>query len=218
MTSRVPLQLTWEHRYPVQGLALPETEPSARLLAESAAATLFAERAQALLPNFCLTEDNAGAVVEICHRLDGVPLALEDRRRSNRRAFAAGDPAKASRPPGLDLPAAGTRDAPERHQTLRSAIAWSERLLAAARTCGLPTADCFAGGFTADAAQAVCSDSDTQTNLASLVRENPYTSIPEKPGPAAPHAGDGPRVRPGAARTAERSKCRIAPAPPQTGV
>src|SRR6516225_3895898 len=79
VTSRAPLRLRGEHRFPVSPLALPAFEPtvSPERLAEYAAVALFVARARAARPDFVLTADNGRAVAEMCRRLDGVPLALE---------------------------------------------------------------------------------------------------------------------------------------------
>jgi transcriptional regulator with XRE-family HTH domain len=79
VTSRAPLRLRGEHRFPVSPLALPAPEPtvSPERLAACAAVALFVARARAVRPDFVLTVDNGRAVAEMCTRLDGVPLALE---------------------------------------------------------------------------------------------------------------------------------------------
>lgn len=78
VTSRVPLRLSGEHEYAVPPLSVPDPGrlPNFSRLCEYEAVALFTERAQAARADFALTEDNARAVVEICHRLDGLPLAI----------------------------------------------------------------------------------------------------------------------------------------------
>jgi predicted ATPase/DNA-binding CsgD family transcriptional regulator len=158
VTTREPLHLSWEHVWPVAPLALPPAAGVADrdLIASSPAVVLFVERARASKPDFELTEDNARIVADICGRLDGLPLAIE---------------LAAARVPLLPLGAihtrlqqrlalltGGPRDAPVRHHTLRAAIAWSYGLLAQAEQAAFRRLSIFVGGFTLDAANAVCSD------------------------------------------------------------
>jgi class 3 adenylate cyclase len=78
-TSRIPLRLYGEHEYSVPPLALPDPErpPTVESLTHYEAVRLFVERAQAAKADFSVTNENAPAVAEICHRLDGLPLAIE---------------------------------------------------------------------------------------------------------------------------------------------
>jgi hypothetical protein len=128
-TSRIPLRLYGEQEYSVPPLALPDPErlPSVERLTHYEAARLFVERAQAAKADFSVTNDNAPAVAEICHRLDGLPLAIE---------LAAArikllSPQKMLERLGnrLKLLTGGARDLPERQRTLRSTIEWSYGLL-----------------------------------------------------------------------------------------
>ena len=129
VTSRAVLRLYGEREYPVPPLALPDrrANPSASHLAQFEAVHLFVERAQAARPEFALTDGNAADVAEVCHRLDGLPLALE-LAAARTRAL----------PPGqllqrmerrLPLLTGGARDLPARQRTLRDAIGWSYDLL-----------------------------------------------------------------------------------------
>src|SRR5436190_14579343 len=79
ITSRAPLQVLWEHEFPVPALVLPDLNnlPAIESLARIPAVSLFIERARAVNPDFVLGDDNARAVAEICTRLDGLPLAIE---------------------------------------------------------------------------------------------------------------------------------------------
>ncbi|HLF77029.1 MAG TPA: LuxR C-terminal-related transcriptional regulator [Dehalococcoidia bacterium] len=176
VTSRVPLQLSWERRFPVPALTLPEAGSDTDLahLAQSSAVALFLDRARALQPELALSRDNAAAIVDICARLDGLPLAIELAAAHvdvlSPRAIRDG-----LRDSGLDILSGGARDLPRRHQTLRDAIAWSERLLEPQEREAFQRLAVFVGGFTGDAAAVVCGDPDAaavQSTIASLVRKN----------------------------------------------
>ena len=148
-TSREPLRLTLEQQYPVP--PLPDDD----------AVALFHERARAVRPDFAAN----GAVAEICRRLDGLPLAVE--LAAARVKILQPDALLARLEQRLPLLAGGARDAPERQQTLRAAIAWSYDLLEEREQEAVARLSVFAGGWTLEAAEAVC-DCDLET-LASLV-------------------------------------------------
>jgi predicted ATPase/class 3 adenylate cyclase len=130
VTSREALHVRPEHLFPVPPLSLPRAAPdrrSAADLADCEAVQLFAERAQAVRPDFRLTEDNADAVADICRRLDGLPLAIElATARLNLFSPQALRDRLGSR---LGLLRGGARDLPARQQTLRATIEWSYQLL-----------------------------------------------------------------------------------------
>src|SRR5262249_39716114 len=119
---------------------------------------LFVERAQAVQRGFALTPANAGAVVGICRRLEGIPLAIELAAARIRHLPPAALLARLET--RLALLTGGPHDAPDRQQTLRNAIAWSYDLLAPPERRRLRCLAVFAGGFTLDAAAAVLDDAD----------------------------------------------------------
>jgi non-specific serine/threonine protein kinase len=155
-TSRTLLQLRWEHQYLVPPLAVPDLLhlPAPEVLGAAPAVSLFVERARALRPDFAVTPDNAGAVAEICVRLDGLPLAIElcaaqiDLLTS--RVILDG-----LRRSGLDLLRGTAVDVPARHQTLRAAIGWSDRLLDTDERTLFRRLSIFVGGCTLAAAEQV---------------------------------------------------------------
>jgi non-specific serine/threonine protein kinase len=155
-TSRAPLHLYGEHQYPVPPLALPDLarlrDPHA--LTEIPAVALLVERARAVRPDFRLTPQNAPAVAELCVRLDGLPLALE--LAAARLKLLPPGALLARLGSRLDLLADGARDRPARHQTLRAALAWSHDLLSAGEQRLLRRLAVFVGGWTLEAAEAVC--------------------------------------------------------------
>src|SRR5215204_6403418 len=121
-TSRTPLRLYGEHEFPVPPLSLPDAEslPPVESLAQYEAVRLFVDRASAVRPDFSLTEENAPAVVEICARLDGLPLAIElAAARIKLLPPQAMLPRLGNR---LKLLTGGARNLPERQRTLRGAI------------------------------------------------------------------------------------------------
>jgi predicted ATPase/class 3 adenylate cyclase len=130
VTSREPLRVRGEHRFPVPPLTLPDSATrmqSAEELLRCEAVQLFVERAQAVVPGFELTDENAAAVGEICLRLDGLPLAIE--LVTARIALLSPEALRERLGSRLALLGGGTRDLPERQQTLRSTIDWSYQLL-----------------------------------------------------------------------------------------
>ena len=138
VTSREPLRIRGEHRYAVDPLEHTE------------AVALFVERARAVVAGF--TAD--GAVAEICRRLDGLPLAVE--LAAARVGLLAPAELLARLDRALPLLTGGARDAPGRQRTLRATIEWSHQLLDEEEQALFAKLAVFAGGFTLDAAEAVC--------------------------------------------------------------
>jgi predicted ATPase/DNA-binding XRE family transcriptional regulator len=174
VTSREALRLRGEREYAVPPLALPESHPSPDLdmLAESDAVQLFVQRAIDVQADFRLTRENVAAVAAICQRLDGLPLALE---LAAARVKVLPPPALLARlERRLPLLTGGPRDAPERQQTLRDAIAWSYDLLTTADQRLFQRLGTFVGGWTLDTAEAVVGDDelDVLQGISSLVEKS----------------------------------------------
>jgi non-specific serine/threonine protein kinase len=123
-------------------------------LDEFEAVRLFAERASAALPGFAITAHNASAVLEICRQLDGIPLALE--LAASRVKAMAVDHIASRLGDRMRLLTGGSRTAPPRQQTLRATIDWSHELLSPEEQILFRRLSVFAGGWTPDAAEAVC--------------------------------------------------------------
>ncbi len=154
-TSRVPLRLSAERRFPVPPLSLPApgTFRSIEELARSEAVSLFVERAQAARPDFALTGTNADAVLAICARLDGLPLAIE---LAAVRVTHLPPAALLERlEHRLALLTGGAQDLPERQHTMRRTIEWSHDLLTAEEQVFFRRLATFVGGFTLEAVEAV---------------------------------------------------------------
>jgi predicted ATPase/DNA-binding CsgD family transcriptional regulator len=174
-TSREALHVYGEQEYAVPPLATPDLERRDPLstLSRYGAVALFVQRAQAVKPDFTLTEQNAPAVAEICVRLDGLPLALE---------LAAGR-SKLFSPQALlgqlenrfTALRGGPRDLPARQRTLRGAIEWSYDLLDDVEKALFARLSAFQGGCTIEAVQSVCRHElpvDVLDGLASLLNKN----------------------------------------------
>ena len=154
-TSRNVLRIAAEQVVPVEPLALPdgEMDPALSTLADVDSVALFVARARAADSAFALTEANAGAVVSLVNRLEGLPLAIE-LAAARIRMFALDDMLDRL---GRQLPllTGGPRDAPERQQTMRNTIAWSHELLSPAEQVMFRRLAIFDGGFTLEAAGSV---------------------------------------------------------------
>ncbi len=154
-TSRTVLRLRAEREYPVPPLPLP-ADPAGVSVAElegSPAVALFVDRARAVRPDFTLTEGNAAAVVELCRRLEGLPLAIE--LAAARTRLLDPDALLGRLARSLDALGTGAVDLPERQRTLRATVDWSVGLLDQAERSLLETAAIFVDGWTVDAAAQV---------------------------------------------------------------
>lgn len=155
VTSRMPLRLRAERQYPVPPLALPDLSrlPSFERLSRYAAIALFADRAEAVKPDFVVTEDNASVIAAICQRLDGLPLAIE---LISARIKILQPPQLLARLGGsLLLQSDGLRDVDERQQTLKNAIEWSYNLLTTEEQALFAQLGAFVGGWTLEAVESV---------------------------------------------------------------
>jgi len=156
VTSREVLHLRVEHLFLVPPLALPDLSrlPDIEDLAQYASVSLFVQRAQAIKPDFKLTQANAGAIAELCVRLDGLPLALELAAARIRLLPPQALLARLSQ--RFQVLTGGPRTMPERQQTLRNTIKWSHDLLDANERRLFRQLSVFVGGWTLEAAEAVC--------------------------------------------------------------
>ena len=158
-TSREPLGVSEECVWTVPALAYPDLAqlPSIAGLPSYDAVRLFVERATAVQPDFQLTPENARFVAEICYRLDGIPLAIE-LAAPRVRALTIEQIAEHLND-SFHVLARRSRTEVPRHQTLRATIDWSYRLLSSEERRLFNSLAVFAGGWTLEAAQAVCASS-----------------------------------------------------------
>lgn len=162
-TSRERLNLRGERELPLPPLALPgragnscdlqEAFPDLAVVQQSPAVQLFLDRARQVKPELVLTEENAGAIAEICVRLDGLPLALELAAARARLLSPAAMLERLDR--RLDLLSKGARDLPDRQRTMRDTIAWSYDLLSPEEQQVFAGLGVFAGGVSLEDAESV---------------------------------------------------------------
>jgi predicted ATPase/class 3 adenylate cyclase len=159
-SSREALGLTGEVVFRVPPLSLPDSRlvPALERLAEYEAVRLFVDRAIAVKPDFTLTDDTAAAVVQICRRLDGIPLAIE--LAAARVRTLSVQQITAHLDERFRLLTGGSRTALPRHQTLRGLIDWSYGLLSEAERELFRRVSVFVGGWTLEASVAVCAGVD----------------------------------------------------------
>jgi len=155
VTSREVLHVRAEHEFPVPPLALPDPDhlPDLATLSHNAAVALFLQRAQAVQPDFRLTDANARAVASLCARLDGLPLAIE--LAAARMKLFSPQALLTRLDQRLSVLASATRDAPARQQTLRNTIAWSYNLLDEEEQRLFRRLSVFAGGCRLSAIEAL---------------------------------------------------------------
>ncbi|GAA5047639.1 putative ATPase/DNA-binding SARP family transcriptional activator [Thermocatellispora tengchongensis] len=153
-TSREPLAITGESLCPVPPLALPDPGAGAEEAPASPAVRLFLDRAGAVRPGFALTAENAATVVEVCRRLDGLPLAIE--LAAARLRSLTLEQVAARLDDRFRLLTGGSRAALPRHQTLRAVVAWSWDLLDADERRFAEWLAVFPAGCTLEAAERVC--------------------------------------------------------------
>ncbi|MFJ4277836.1 ATP-binding protein [Streptomyces massasporeus] len=203
-TSRHRLGLTEEHLLEVRPLPVPDPDADLSAADGYPALTLFADRAAGVVPGFRLTPANRASVARLCHRLDGLPLAIElaavrmrvldvdqllDRLDDRYRFLTSGSPAA--------LP---------RHQTLRAAVAWSHDLCTLPEQTVWARLSVLAGSFDLETAEAVCADpTPTSTTRPPETGGHPVTP---------PHATTRPALP---TRPTEGSGAGVQPAAPAAG-
>jgi predicted ATPase/DNA-binding CsgD family transcriptional regulator/DNA-binding XRE family transcriptional regulator len=176
-TSREALRVRDEQVFPVPPLALPSADRSvpAAALMRCESVELFGQRAAQMLPEFCLTADNARVIADICVRLDGLPLAIELAAARTRVLSPVQLLERLDR--RLPLLVGGSREMPARQKTLRDTIAWSHDLLVSDERRVFRRLALCVGGCTLDAADALGGlDAETGRpvldSLTSLVDKN----------------------------------------------
>ena len=205
-TSRMPLGIAGEQVWRVPSLAFPDPAtpppgPLVEALQEYDGPRLFVERARASSSAFSLTEKNAPAILQICARLDGIPLALE--LAAARIASLSAEQIQERLEDAFRLLTTGAQTALPRQRTLRALVDWSYDLLDEPERALLRRLSAFAGGWTLEAAEAVCSSGGGERATARVapthnflvgaalapvpspsVALHPLTSDPRPPTPA----------------------------------
>jgi predicted ATPase len=200
-TSREPLSVPGEHVLPIPPLELPRAAADQSLdqLRQNEAVELFSERAAAASGSFELTTSNRAAVVDLCRRLDGLPLAIE--LAAVRTRVLSVEQILDRLADRFDLLTGGSRAALPRHQTLRTTIEWSHDLLAVDERLLLRRLCVFAGRFMLEDVEAVCTSGDVPAArvldvLSSLVdKSRPArrtSSRSDVPGTTSRRVGDQP--------------------------
>jgi predicted ATPase/DNA-binding CsgD family transcriptional regulator len=187
-TSREPLSVPGEHVLPIPPLELPRVQADESLdqLRQNASVELFVERASAASGRFELTDSNRAAVVDLCRRLDGLPLAIE--LAAVRTRVLSVEQILDRLADRFGLLTGGSRAALPRHQTLRTTIEWSHDLLASDERTLLRRLCVFAGRFTLEDVESVCTSDDMPAAraldvLSSLVDKS-LVMRADTPGPA----------------------------------
>ena len=189
VSSRASLRVSGEQECPVPPLAVPDLQaPTADSIAACESVRLFTERAAAAVPGFALNQENAPAIAQIARRLDGLPLAIE--LAAARLKVLPPEAILPRLDRSLGLLTGGSRDLPDRLQTLRATIAWSYDLLSDGARRLLGVCSVFAGGASLEVIEKVC---DVATDiglpvvdgLAELVDQSMLRQVPN-PGPAGP--------------------------------
>jgi predicted ATPase/DNA-binding SARP family transcriptional activator/DNA-binding NarL/FixJ family response regulator len=154
-TSREPLGVVGEVLFSVPPLSVPAGLPADSIkIRRNDSVQLFVERARLRLPGFVLTQENARPVVAVCRRLEGLPLAIE--LAAARMGTLATDQMAQRLEDSLGLLSTGPRTVAPRQRTMRAAIGWSYGLLSEEEKELFGRLSVFAGGFTLEAAEAVC--------------------------------------------------------------
>ncbi|MFJ7339207.1 LuxR C-terminal-related transcriptional regulator [Streptomyces sp. NPDC101110] len=217
-TSRHRLGLTEEHLLEVRPLPVPDPDGDLSAAQGYPALTLFADRAAAVVPGFRLTPANRASVARLCHRLDGLPLAIElaavrmrvldvdqllDRLDDRYRFLTTGSPAA--------LP---------RHQTLRAAVAWSHDLCTLPEQTVWARLSVLAGSFDLETAEAVCADDPPESDTGPAtdkVRRLPHTTPPAWPAPHTQAPSTHPRPAAAPSGTVDASVALLRPAAEPSG-
>jgi len=169
-SSREALGITGEVNYRVPSLGLPDLDnlPSLESMSQYEAVKLFTDRATAAILDFKVTNENAPALAQICHRLDGIPLAIE-LAAAKIRVLSVEQIAQRLND-RFKLLTGGSRTSLERHQTLRATVDWSYNLLPPEEQILLRRLSVFVGGWTLEAAESVC-NGDAKDNTLNLLEQ-----------------------------------------------
>jgi predicted ATPase/DNA-binding CsgD family transcriptional regulator len=167
VTSRAVLHIRGEHEFLVTPLALPDPKHlqpgEGDTLSRTASVTLFVNRAQAIKPDFQITQANAQIIAHICLRLDGLPLAIE--LAAARIKLLPLQALLARLEHRLHVLISASQDVPIRQQTLRSTLSWSYELLSGEEQHLLRRLAVFVDGCTLEAAEAITGGADGGTSV-----------------------------------------------------
>jgi predicted ATPase/class 3 adenylate cyclase len=160
VTSRSPLHIAGEQEFPVPPLRLPDARDAGNLdvLTQSEAVALFTQRAATVRPDFTLNASNVMPIVEICARLDGLPLAIE--LAASRIRLLPPEALLSRLQRRLDLLQSSATDRTDRQRTLRGAIDWSYDLLQEADRASFRRLAIFVGGWDLADAEAIATSRD----------------------------------------------------------
>ncbi len=179
VTSRARLQVLVEHEFSLAAFRLPDEAANA-VSVQNPAIELFAERARHANPSFELTDENLPAIIEICRKLDGLPLAIE--LAAARTRVLSPEEMLPQIQERIDLLRSSFRDVPHRHRTLLDAVSWSYNLLAPEEKLVLRQLAVFVGSWTLEAAEHVC---DARVEMIDTLSALIDSSLVERVNPSA---------------------------------